>query len=75
MSNDWCTSMIDPGDLVTASLVHLIIHLETFGPPLWSSGQSSWLQIPRSRVRFPALPDFPRNSGCGTVSTQPREDN
>jgi hypothetical protein len=24
-------------------------------PPLWSSGQSSWLQIRRSRVRFPAL--------------------
>jgi hypothetical protein len=27
-------------------------------PPLWSSGQSSWLQIQTSRVRFPALPDF-----------------
>jgi hypothetical protein len=34
-------------------------------PPLWSSGQSSWLQIQRSRVRFPALPDFLRSSGCG----------
>jgi hypothetical protein len=29
------------------------------GPPVWSSGQSSWLQIQRSRVRFPALPDIP----------------
>ena len=28
------------------------------GPPLWSSGQSFWLQIQRSRVRSPALPDF-----------------
>jgi len=28
------------------------------GPPLWSSGQSFWLQIQRSRVRFPALQDF-----------------
>jgi hypothetical protein len=28
----------------------------TVGPPLWSSGQSFWLQIQRSRVRFPALP-------------------
>ena len=28
------------------------------GPPLWSSGQSVWLQTQRSRVRFPALPDF-----------------
>jgi hypothetical protein len=43
------------------------------GPPLLSSGQSSWLQIQRSRVRFPALPDFLRSSGSGT--DQPREDN
>jgi hypothetical protein len=42
---------------------------------LWSSGQSSWLQIQRSRVRFPALPDYLRSSGSGTGSTQPREDN
>jgi hypothetical protein len=42
-------------------------------PPLWSSCQSSWLQIQRSRVRFPALPDFLRSSGCGKGSTQPRE--
>jgi hypothetical protein len=27
------------------------------------------------RVRFPALPDFLRNSGSGTGSTQPREYN
>jgi hypothetical protein len=45
------------------------------GPPMWSSGQSSWLQIQRFRVRFPVLPDFLRNSGSGTGSTQPREDN
>jgi hypothetical protein len=44
-------------------------------PPLSSSGQSSWLQIQRSRVRFPALPDFLRSSGSGTGSTQPRHDN
>jgi hypothetical protein len=44
-------------------------------PPLWSSGQSFWLQIQRSRVGFPALPDFLRSSGFGTGSTQPREDN
>jgi hypothetical protein len=24
-------------------------------PPLWSSGQSSWLQTQRTRVRFPGL--------------------
>ena len=45
------------------------------GPPLWSSGQSFWLQIQRSRVRFPALPDFLSSSGSGTGSTQPREIN
>jgi hypothetical protein len=43
--------------------------------PLWSSGQSSWLQMQRSRVRLPALPDFfLRSSGSGTGSTQPRDD-
>ena len=44
-----------------------------FRPPLWSSGQSFWLQIQRSRVRSPALPDFLSSSGSGTGSTQPRE--
>jgi hypothetical protein len=39
------------------------------------SGQSCWLQIQRTRVRFPALPDFLRSSGSGTWSTQPREYN
>jgi hypothetical protein len=34
----------------------------------WSSGQSSWLQIQRSRVRFPALPDVLRSNGSGTGS-------
>jgi hypothetical protein len=43
--------------------------------PLWSSGQSFWLQIQKSWVRFPALPDFLRSSGAGNGSTQPREDN
>ena len=42
---------------------------------MWSSGQSFWLQIQRSRVRFPALPDFLSSSGSGTGSTQPREVN
>ena len=44
-------------------------------PPLWSSGQSFWLQIQRSRVRFSALPDFLSSSGSGTGSTQPHEVN
>jgi hypothetical protein len=28
------------------------------GLPLWSSGQSSWLQIQRSHIQFPSLPNF-----------------
>ena len=43
--------------------------------PLWSSGQSFWLQIQRSWVRFPALPGFLSSSGSGTGSAQPREVN
>jgi len=43
------------------------------GLPLWSSGQSFWLQIQRSRVRSPVLPDFLSSSESGTGSTQPRE--
>jgi hypothetical protein len=39
--------------------MYLVIDCSLFfkGPPLWSSGQSSWLQIRRARVRFPALPE------------------
>jgi len=44
-------------------------------PPLWSSGQSFWLQIQRSQVRSPALPDFLSKSGSGTGSNKPREVN
>ena len=33
------------------------------------------VQIQRSRVRSPALPDFLSSSGSGTGSTQPREVN
>ena len=44
-----------------------------YRPPLWSSGQGFWLQIQRSRVRFPALPDCLSGSGSGTGCTQPRE--
>jgi hypothetical protein len=47
---------------------------------LWSivyvvNGQSSWQQIQRFRVRFPALPDFLRSSGSGMGSIQHREYN
>jgi hypothetical protein len=52
-----------------------LIPLWLYWQPLCSSGQSSWLQIQRPRVRFPGLPDFLRSSGSGTGSTQPREYN
>jgi hypothetical protein len=50
-------------------------HICAFWPHLWSSGQSSWLQIQRSQVRFPALPYFLKGLQFGTGSTQPLEDN
>jgi hypothetical protein len=65
---------VKPFENSMGSLYHLLYKL--FWPPLWSSGQSSWLLIQRFRVRFPALPDFfLRSTGSGTGSTQPREDN
>jgi hypothetical protein len=45
------------------------------GSPLWSSGQSSWLQIQRPRFDSAALSHLLRSSGSGTGSTQPREHN
>jgi hypothetical protein len=52
-------------------IIHHILHI---GPPLWSSGQNSWLQIQRSRIRFPRLPDFLRSSGSGMGSVRIIED-
>jgi hypothetical protein len=66
-------------DVALLSETHLKPHERFFIPnyhiyrTLWSSGQSFWLQIQRSWVRLPALPDFLRGSGSGTGSTQPRE--
>jgi hypothetical protein len=39
----------------------------TIGRPLLSNDQSSWLQIQRSRVRFPAPPNLLRSYMSGTV--------
>ena len=61
--------------LVLKKFVILMYSIFGIWPPLWSSGQSFWLQIQRSWVRFPALPDFLSSSGSGTGSTQPREVN
>jgi hypothetical protein len=43
-------------------------------PPLWSSGQSSWLQIRRPRFDSRYY-QKKKSSGSGTGSTQPREYN
>jgi hypothetical protein len=62
--------------LLTPSTTDIYDVFGSYGPPLWCSGQSSWLQIQMSgvRVRIPALPDFLRSTGSGTGSTtQPRE--
>jgi hypothetical protein len=56
----------------TCIYIYPLLHTSS-GPPLWSSGQSSWLHIQRSRVRFPELSDFLRSSGSGTGFTQFRE--
>ena len=67
---------------VYCEYIYIYIYIHIPGVPrikvstlgfLWSSGQSFWLQIQRSRVRFPALPDFLSGSGSGTGYTQPRE--
>jgi hypothetical protein len=47
-------------------------------PPLWSSGQSSWLQIRRNGFdsqHYQKKKKKKKSSGSGTGSTQPREYN
>jgi hypothetical protein len=53
--------------------VIIIVEYHWYRQLLWSSDQSFWLLTQRSRVRFPALPDFLSSSGSGTGSTQPCE--
>ena len=60
-------------NLISERIFLMIRHI--LWRPLWSSGKSFWLQIQRSRARFPALPDFLSSSGSGTGSIQPREVN
>jgi hypothetical protein len=45
------------------------------GPRLWSSCQISWLQIQRSRIRIPALPDLLTSNRSGRGPTQRRDCN
>jgi len=66
-------NFVPTGIFFFCKTVSLLVLIRYRGPPLWSSRQSFWLQIQRSRVRSPALPDFLSSSGSGTGSTQPRE--
>jgi hypothetical protein len=65
-----CTYRVEENNTV---MLEVVLVIKNKRPPLWSSGQSFWLQIQRSRVRFPALSCFLSSSGSGTGSTQPRE--
>jgi hypothetical protein len=53
--------------------VILLSSVRTPWPPLWFSGQSSWIQI--RRPRFDSRHYQKKSSGSGTGSTQPREYN
>jgi hypothetical protein len=66
---------VDCGEFNENKNISLSLNINKPRPPLWSSGQSFWLQIQRSLVRFPALPFFLRSRGSGTGSTQPRDYN
>jgi hypothetical protein len=72
-----CAIYIGSESLRTRKLIafHFFYSNVLIGSPLWSSGQSSWLQIQRFRLRFPALPGFLRNSRSGTGSAQPHRKN
>jgi hypothetical protein len=56
------------------SKILLALHIRSVRPPLWSSGQSSWLQIRRPRFDSRHYQEK-KSSGSGTGSTQPREYN
>jgi hypothetical protein len=67
-------------DVGLGRTVRCLLNMNTIGicsrsDHLWSSGQSSWIQIQRSQVRFLALPDYSASSWSGMGSTQPQEYN
>jgi hypothetical protein len=62
VKNMWNYKFMPPYIFIARCLIKYVDNFmnrpDSTRPPLWSSGQSSWLQIQRSRVRFTALPDF-----------------
>jgi hypothetical protein len=71
----WLVTKYDPSLMRRWLIRGLKVHSELFKFRCVFIICSSWLQIQRSQVRFPALPDFLRSSGSWTWSIQPREDN
>jgi hypothetical protein len=69
-----CPPMLGSCYSVTADIIRNYLKKGANWPPLWSSGQSSWLQ--NRRPRFDSWHyQKEKNSGSGTGSTQPREYN
>jgi hypothetical protein len=61
--------------IVVVVLLFLVVRptYSSKGPPLWSSGQSSWLQI--RRPGFDSRHYQKKSSGSGSGSTQPHDYN
>jgi hypothetical protein len=60
-------------NIYTINKTEILMYAIKEGPPLWSSGQSSWLQI--RRPGFDSQHYQKKSNGSGTGSTQPREYN
>jgi hypothetical protein len=68
-------SYIAGGEQRDTQCYHVFLNVSSW-PSVWSGGQSSWLQIRRSRVRFPGTTRRKKkSSGSETGSTKPREYN
>jgi hypothetical protein len=72
---EWCSNvfLLQEQQFIRRCHVVMTMYMKTrfllrAWPPLWSTGQSSYLQIERSRVPFLVVTDFLRSSGSGMGS-------